>query len=229
VRTPLHLTRRTAVLTGAAVLGVVGLLLAVLLLGGGRSDVRATAVGATASAPSSAPSSAATSSAPAPVATTEATPTPTASEAPRASSVRLEVPSVGLDVGVLPLTPEGGVIDPPTMADSYWVQPYGEPGGAPDNTVYIAGHSWTEGAAAFNALMPGDHGEGVSTGDAVEVRSPGGTVDYTITGTARYDKDSLPDAVDVWQVAPGRLVLITCFVDDDGRTTDDNFVVFAES
>ena len=39
----------------------------------------------------------------------------------------------------------------------------------------------------------------------------------------------LPDADAVWAKVPGRLVLITCFVDDDGRTTDDNFVVFAES
>jgi sortase (surface protein transpeptidase) len=228
VRPPLHLTRRTAALTGAAVLGVVALL-AVLLLGGGRSELRATAVGASSSAPSSAPSSAATTSVPAPAVTTQATPTPAASEAPRGSSVRLEVPSVGLAVGVLPLTPKAGVIDPPTMADSYWVEPYGEPGGASDNTVYIAGHSWTRGAAAFNALMPGDHGEGVSAGDVVEVQSPGGSVDYTITRTELYDKDALPDATDVWTVAPGRLVLITCFVDDGGRATDDNFVVFAES
>jgi hypothetical protein len=77
--------------------------------------------------------------------------------------------------------------------------------------------------------MPGDSGDGISTGDVVEVQSPSGTVDYTVTGTARYDKDALPDAADVWTIAPGRLVLITCFVDDDGRTTDDNFVVFAES
>jgi sortase (surface protein transpeptidase) len=115
------------------------------------------------------------------------------------------------------------------MGEAYWVAPYGEPGTHPDNTVYIAGHSWTTGAAAFNALMPGDSGAGVAIGDAVRVQTPTGTVAYTVTGTRRYDKDALPDATDVWTVAPGRLVLITCFVDDAGRTTDDNFVVFAES
>ena len=222
-----RLTRRTAALAGAAVLGVVAMVLVLVLTGGrGEGAARAAAVASTAtSAPAPAP--------PTVIAPTTEPPVPTPSEkpaaAPRASSVRLEVPSVGLDVPVLPYTPRGGVIDPPSMVDGYWVQPYGEPGTEPDNTVYIAGHSWTKGAAAFNALMPGDHGAGVSTGDVVTVQTPGGSVDYTVSRTERYDKDDLPDATDVWTVMPGRLVLITCFVDDAGRTTDDNFIVFAES
>jgi sortase (surface protein transpeptidase) len=225
VRLPGRLTRRTAALAGAAVLGVVALLLT-LVLTGGEPVVRSVA------APSEVTSSAAPTPAPAAVVaepTPSPTPTPTPAPGEQASSVRLEVPSVGVDVPVLPLTPKGGVIDPPTMADSYWVRPYGEPGTQPDNTVYIAGHSWTRGAAAFNPLMPGDHGAGVATGDVVTVQTADDSVDYTITGTERYDKDALPGATDVWTVVPGRLVLITCFVDDDGDTTDDNFVVFAES
>lgn len=223
MRSPLHLTRRTAALAGAAVLGIVTLVIALILTGGGP-DVAVRAAGAP-SEVTSAPSPAAV---PAPEVPTPM-PTGTTEAAPQSSSVRLEVPSVGLDVGVLPLTPKGGVIDPPTMVDSYWVEPYGEPGTAPDNTVYIAGHSWTKGSAAFNALMPGNHGSGVSTGDVVSVHTPVGTVDYTVSRTERYDKDELPGATDVWTVMPGRLVLITCFVNDDGRTTDDNFIVFAES
>ena len=222
---PVQVTRRTAALSGAAVLGVVALLSAVVLTGGG-GELVVRAVGAPATdAPSAAPTVT-----PVPVAPAS-TPAPSGApaETPQASSVRLEVPSVGVDVPVLPLTPTGGVIDPPSMVDSYWVRPYGESGVAPDNTVYIAGHSWTKGAAAFNALMPGDHGAGIATGDVVTVDTPEGSVDYTVTRTERYDKDALPGATDVWTVAPGRLVLITCFVDDGGRTTDDNFVVFADS
>lgn len=222
-----HLTRRTAALAGAAVLGVVALVL-VLVLTGGRGEDAARAAAAPsvvtfAPAPATATTPAPTTEAPAP------TSTETPAETPRTSSVRLEVPSVGLDVPVFAYTPRGGVIDPPSMVDGYWVQPYGEPGTEPDNTVYIAGHSWTKGAAAFNALMPGDHGAGVSAGDVVTVQTAGGSVDYTVSRTERYDKDALPGATDVWTVMPGRLVLITCFVEDDGRTTDDNFVVLAES
>ncbi|MCZ2819621.1 class F sortase [Modestobacter sp. VKM Ac-2977] len=227
MRSSLQLTRRTAALAGVAVLGVVAVLLALVLTGGrGDGAVRAAAAP---SVTTSAPAPSTTPAVPTPEAPPPTpTPTPTA-ETPRTSSVRLEVPSVDLDVPVFPYTPRGGVIDPPSMVDGYWVQPYGEPGAQPDNTVYIAGHSWTKGAAAFNALMPGDHGAGVSTGDVVTVRTSGGSVDYTVSRTERYDKDALPGATDVWTVMPGRLVLITCFVDDDGRTTDDNFVVFAES
>jgi hypothetical protein len=223
-----RLTRRAAALAGAAVLGVVVLLLAVLVVGGGAPvTVKAAAAASSSSAPPSVPSQA-----PVPVAVTPtlspAPPPSATTAAPRSSSVHLVVPAVGLDVAVLPLTPKKGVIDPPTMADGYWIKPYGAPGGTADNTVYIAGHSWTKGAAAFNPLMPGDHGDGVATGDVVEVQTPAGTTDYTVTGTERYDKDALPDATDVWTVVPGRLVLITCFVDDDGNATDDNFVVFAD-
>ncbi|MGY1839222.1 class F sortase [Modestobacter sp. SYSU DS0985] len=212
-------------------LGIVAVLLALVLIGG-RDDgaVRAAAAPVAISAgPAAAPETTAVPTTEAPT-TPPSTPPPTPpAETPRASPVRLAVPSVGLDVAVLPHTPRGGVIDPPSMVDGYWIEPYGEPGTQPDNTVYIAGHSWTKGAAAFNALMPGDHGAGISTGDVVTVRTPGGSVDYTVSHTERYDKDALPGATDVWTVMPGRLVLITCFVDDDGRTTDDNFVVFAES
>jgi sortase (surface protein transpeptidase) len=230
------MNRRTAALTGAAVLGVLAVLFALLTTGGGHTPVTAAATPSPVATTTPAPTTTSATPVPTPVPTPGETavtavtaPSGTTTPAQRSSSMRLEVPSVGVDVPVLPLTPSDGVIDPPTMVDSYWIEPYGEPGGQADNTVYIAGHSWTKGAAAFNPLMPGDHGRGVSTGDVVEVQSPGGTVDYTITGTARYDKDALPDATDVWTVAPGRLVLITCFVDDDGRTTDDNFIVFAES
>ena len=46
------------------------------------------------------------------------TPSGMTTPAQRSSSMRLEVPSVGVDVPVLPLTPSDGVIDPPTMVDS---------------------------------------------------------------------------------------------------------------
>jgi hypothetical protein len=223
MRLPFRTTRRTAALIGAAVLVVVAALVAVLLLVPGEREQRVEPV-ATATEPTSATPT--TTSAPP---TTTALTTTSAPAPEPVSDVRLRVPSVGLNLPVSPLTPSGGVIDPPTMGGAYWIDPYGAPvgpGEQPDNTLYIAGHSWTRGAAAFNALMDG---AGVAVGDVVSVDTPSGTVDYTVAGTETYAKHELPGAADVWAIVPGRLVLITCFVDDDGRATDENFVVFADS
>ena len=90
-------------------------------------------------------------------------------------------------------------------------------------------------AAAPSVVLPLDPPEiGVFLGSpendgGLTVDTPAGTVDYTVTGTETYAKHELPGAADVWAIVPGRLVLITCFVDDDGRATDENFVVFADS
>ena len=218
-------TRRVAALSGAAALGVAGAVVLVLGLTSGKVPERApTAVEGSATASQATPAAASTSvpAGSSPV----ATPSPSAMRTP-SSSVHLLVPSAGMDVPVLPLTARRGVIDPPTMTAGYWVQPYGRPGPNPDNTVYIAGHSWTRGSAAFDPLMGVGGSHVIRAGDAVQVRTPAGTVTYKVIRTARYAKNRLADTTDVWEAVPGRLVLLTCFVDSRGHATNDNFVVFA--
>ena len=61
------------------------------------------------------------------------------------------------------------------------------------------------------------------------MRTPTGTVRYSVTSTHRYAKDALPDAGEIWEVSPGRLVLITCFQRADGSVATENLVVVAES
>lgn len=148
------------------------------------------------------------------------------------SSVTLSIPAVGLELPVLPLTPAAGAIDPPTLTEAYWVEPYGDPVGDPaasDNTLYIAGHTWGGGDAAFNPLLDDSGQRGALTvGDAIEVRTPTGTAEYTVTGTESYARGALPSAADVWEASPGRLVLISCLQREDGPPTE-NVVVVAES
>lgn len=230
-----RLTRRTAALSGAAVLGLATVLALTLLLVSGNTPATPPAAVAASSArlPSAVPeptTAGPTSSAAAP-SNTHAFST----AAPRtiSSAVHLVVPSVGMDVAVLPLTPEKGVIDPPTQHEGYWIEPYGQPvgpGQENDNTLYIAGHSWSKGSAAFNPLMgQGSTEHSLAVGDTVQVRTADGTTTYTVTRTEEYDKGSLSEAADVWEISPGRLVLLTCFLDAEGHDTDDNLVVFAES
>lgn len=171
---------------------------------------------------------------PSPSATPTRTPTPTPRppppEGPVASAVptRVEVPAVGLVVDVLPVTPDGGELDPPTLDEAYWIEPYGTPASDADNTVYLVGHSYDSGDAAFNPLF--DRTQQVATvaaGDKVVVTTGAGRLTYVVDSTQRHPKDELADVDEVWRIAPGRLVLITCFQRNDGGASQDNLVVYA--
>jgi sortase (surface protein transpeptidase) len=224
-------TRRAAALSGAAALGVSG----ALVLGIGlQSDPAAGTAAAAAPTTPTASASPTTAAAPTTAASESRSPgpTPTARATP-SSSVHVEIDSVGLDLPVLPLTPERGVIDPPTLTAAYWIEPYGAPVASADqadNTLYIAAHSAGRGDDGFDPLLTADHRRGaVDPGDVVDVRTPDGTVSYTVQSTARYAKGELAVAAEVWEAVPGRLVLITCFQRADGRAATENFVVVAQS
>lgn len=220
-------TRRTAALAGAAVLGLSG----VVVLGIGLRSGDAAERIPVAAVPS-ATSSAAPTSAPPVEPSATPTPTPTALHTP-SSSVHLVIPSVDLDLPLLALTPRRGVIDPPLLTAGYWIEPYGPPVGSAEqatNTLYVAAHSAGGGADGFDPLLTPDHrGSAVAPGDVVEVRTPDGTVTYTVERTQRYGKNELAGAAEVWEAVPGRLVLITCFQRADGRNSTENLVVVAES
>jgi hypothetical protein len=211
------------VLSGCAVLGVAG----AVALGLGLSAGDPPPVGA------AAPVTAAPSGAPGAPAAVAWAPTTASAETTPSSAVHVSVPAVGLDLPVLPLAAPDGVIDPPLLTAAYWVQPYGEPVGSAeeaDNTLYLAAHSTSRGDLGFDPLLTADHQDSaLSAGAVVSVSTPGGTVDYTVERTARYDRDALAGAAEVWEAVPGRLVLITCLTPLGAGTTTEDLVVFARS
>ena len=171
--------------------------------------------------------------APEPTAPQAAVPsTPEARYTP-ASDTRLVVPSAGIDLPLLGMAPAGGTIDPPLLTAGYWIEPYGAPVGTAaeaGNTLYVAAHSAGHGSDGFDPLIAeGGEGSTLSAGDVVEVRTPSGTVTYAVTSTHRYGKEELPGATEIWEVSPGRLVLITCFQRADGREATENLGVVAEA
>jgi len=177
---------------------------------------------------------------PVPTTTTTTTPPPTSPATPTtsppapgpvqvAAPVRVEVPSVDLAVDVVPATPDGGELDPPTLGEAYWIETYGAPGTDSDNTVYLAGHSFDRGAAAFNPLFDRDAQVAlVQPGAEVVVTTAAGRLTYAVQSTHRYPKGTLADEDEVWRIVPGRLVLITCFQRNDGGASRDNLVVYAD-
>ena len=215
--------RRRIALAAAAVLALIGALVLVAGLTAGRGTA---ALHPVAGAPSAPASSGPRSEAPG-----TATPSPVARHTP-SSEVRLVVPSLGVDLPLLPMTPSGDTIDPPLLTAGYWIEPYGAPVGAAveaDNTLYIAAHSAGRGDDGFDPLLTADHrGSTLAAGDVVEVSTPSGTVRYTVERTQRYAKDELAGAADVWEADPGRLVLITCF-QRAGKASTENLVVVAHS
>ena len=126
---------------------------------------------------------------------------------------RLLYPAADIDVVVHPLQPTGEdqatqTIVPPATMDGYWLTPYGMPGAGSVNTTYIAGHSWVDKDAPFNRLST--H---AAAGDRLTVATATGEVAYRVDSVTTYEKSDLKDSP-IWQVAPNRLVLVSCYTDD---------------
>jgi sortase (surface protein transpeptidase) len=221
--------RRTAAIAAVAVLGIAGgTLLAVGLADGEQSAAILPSV-----EPVAAASTAAGTAAPVDEPSQPALPPEGASLPTPSSAVHVVIPELDLDLPVLPHTPRDGAIDPPTLTAAYWIRPYGEPVAVPanaDNTIYLAAHSTGTGEYGFDPLMaPDGGGSTLAAGDAIEVTTPDGTAAYTVDHTQRYAKGELPDATEVWEDVPGRLVLITCYQRGAGTAATENLVVFAQS
>jgi hypothetical protein len=136
---------------------------------------------------------------------------------------RLVYPAADIDVVIHPLEPTGEdqatqTIEPPPTMDGYWLTPYGVPGAGSVNTTYIAGHSWTDRDAPFNHLSAK-----AAPGDRLTVATATGEVVFLVDSVTTYVKSGLKDSP-IWQVAPNRLVLISCYAGDFWGT---NVVVVA--
>ncbi|MCU1566619.1 MAG: sortase [Pseudarthrobacter sp.] len=138
---------------------------------------------------------------------------------------RLVYPAANIDVVVHPLEPDGDdqatqTIVPPPTKDGYWLTPYGSPGAGSTNTTYIVGHSWQDQDAPFNHLSTG-----TAVGDRLTVGTASGELAYRVDSVTTYVKAGLKDSP-IWEVAPNRIVLISCYTDDLWGT---NVVVVASS
>ena len=50
-------------------------------------------------------------------------------------------------------------------------------------------------------------------GEELEVETVDGTLGYVVDSVTTYEKDTLKDS-DIWQIAPDRIVLISCYTRD---------------
>jgi sortase (surface protein transpeptidase) len=127
-----------------------------------------------------------------------------------------------------------GVIDPPTADKAYWVSNRGSmPASNTAGTVFIAGHSWSRGSAAFNVLFDPARGDGtVPVGALVTLQTTTGRLSYRVGSVQRVAK-TLVDRGEVpvmMQAVPGRLVLMTCtwYTGEPPSWAQDNVLVTAQ-
>lgn len=135
---------------------------------------------------------------------------------------RLEVPALGIDAPVIPVTAPGGVLTPPADPQTVgWWADGAEPGAA-HGSALVTGHTVHDGGGAMDDL------EQLDTGDRVSMLTDHGRIRYTVRRVVVLGKGELaqraPQLFD--QEAPGRLVLVTC-EDWDGAEYLSNVVVTA--
>lgn len=120
-----------------------------------------------------------------------------------------------------------GVIDPPDYEHTWWISDRGEaPSSTATDTTYFACHTYSgksSEAVPCNVVTP----DSVPVGSEVIVATDTEELRYTVTQTRMVPRAQLEDDKDVWDVNPGRLVWISCYL-DGGRYSDYNLVVIAE-
>ncbi|WP_244246949.1 class F sortase [Nocardioides euryhalodurans] len=120
--------------------------------------------------------------------------------------LRVGVPSLGVDVPVVPITAPGGVLTPPADPQvlGWWSD--GAAPGAATGSALVTGHTVSTGGGALDDL------EQLQAGDRVWVDSPGGRIPYAVRTTEVLGKGELAERAEELfdQGVPGRLVLITC-------------------
>ncbi|WP_254909648.1 class F sortase [Micromonospora sp. NBS 11-29] len=146
---------------------------------------------------------------------------------PRSTPVRVVVPRIGVDAGIVPVaTDDDGALEVPPLEHpeiAGWYRPGPAPGQA-GNAVLVGHVDSPQGPAVFFDLGR------LRTGDTVRVvRADGRTTAFTVDGVGTYPKSRFPTERVYGGGAAARLRLITCGGRFNPRTGSypDNIVVFA--
>lgn len=141
--------------------------------------------------------------------------------------IRLNVPVAALDVPVGAINQVDGVMDPPGFASAYLVRNYGANlAHAAVGTVFVVMHSCRGGA-----VCPGNYLIDIPAGAAAV---PDGTdvylgdLHYRVTGWQKVDKPQVGATAEIWENAPGRLVLLTCLQNRKQTASTQNMVITAQ-
>lgn len=156
---------------------------------------------------------------PAPSVPAATSPSPSLLQVQLGQPTRLQIPSVGIDTAVDGI--KGKNLNPPRLDKAYWWTDRGAPG-SPD-TTFIVGHSCRQCSAVFNSLQR------VAPGTPIYVSTTAGQrLQYVVQQQQQYPKSTITQHSDVYLKDPYRLVLVTCYLEVNGKPSTDNDVVYAE-
>ena len=135
---------------------------------------------------------------------------------------RVAVRRLGIDVPVLPIAPEGGVLSPPDNPRELGWFKYGSRPGDVRGSAVITGHTVHTGGGALDEL------DDLRAGDTVRVTTTNGTISYRVSEVSIVSKTQFARTAEkvFSSTVPGRLVLITC-TDWDGADYLSNTLVYA--
>jgi sortase (surface protein transpeptidase) len=144
-----------------------------------------------------------------------------------ANPVRVRVPAIAVDAGVVPLEVDAhGVLSPPaTNHEAGWWRAGPEPG--EQGPAVVVGHvDSRQGPAVFfrlRQLVPGDR--------ILVDRADGSTAAFVVDRVERFGKDAFPTEAVYGATADAQLRLVTCGgrFDRSTRHYVDNVVVFARA
>jgi sortase (surface protein transpeptidase) len=145
---------------------------------------------------------------------------------PESAPVRVQVPSIGVDSGLLDLQlqDDGTLEVPPDGMSAGWYT--GSPTPGELGPAVIAGHvDWGGRPGVFYRLRD------VHPGDEISVLRANSTVAvFRVSRVEQFPKDAFPTDVVYGDIDHAGLRLITCggSFDSRERSYDDNIVVFAE-
>ena len=111
---------------------------------------------------------------------------------------------------------------PPTSSEVFRWAERGLPGCPSRDTVFLLGHTVRAGGGVFDRLQH------IQPGQSVVLDTKAGTVRYEVESIDRYDKGAVPNLNEVYRDVPGRLVLVGCFLNEDGSLQTRNTVVMAK-
>lgn len=141
---------------------------------------------------------------------------------------RVELPVAGYssEARIMEIA-DSGVIDPPDFTHVWWVRDRGvAPSRGATDTAYLACHTHSGRSAAdvpCNRISP----EAIPVGSPLTVTTDVEQLTYTVTSVKLVAKDEFADDEEIWGVHPGRLVWVTCYL-ENGQLSDFNAVVIAE-
>ena len=140
--------------------------------------------------------------------------------------VTIEAAGFSSDVRTMEIA-DSGVINPPDFFHVWWIRDRGvAPSRDATDTAYLACHTNQAkdvSVVPCNDLQP----ERVPLGATVAVTTDVETLRYRVTSAHTILRTDFAHAPEVWDVNPGRLVWVNCYL-ADGRRSEYNAVIIAE-